>query len=163
MRAWPYRLAMAAAAIAVGVVVGWFFTDATWAVLAHPLDRPGDGAPAAFLPRLKLAIIFGFVLTSPIWLHQLLTMTRRGNVRHPVFLGTAILLFGVGCALAYLSLSEGLWLSAGPAPVALITVGEYLDQTLTRILVFGLLSVTPLLTIAIIRVRRLDRCADLNE
>lgn len=150
VRGWPYRLGRAVVTVAVGTIVGWFFTDATWRVLAHPFDRPG-ATPAAFLPQLKLAFIFGFVLMSPIWLHQLLKIAPRGNGRHPVLLGAAVLLFGGGCALAFLSLNEGLWLASGYGTVMLITDTEYLDEALARVLILGLLAVAPLLAIVIRR------------
>jgi Sec-independent protein secretion pathway component TatC len=78
-------------------------------------------------------------------------MTPRGSGRHPVLLGTAILLFAIGCALAYLSLSEWPGWPAGPGPTLLITDSDYLDLTLARILAFGLLALTPLLAIAVRR------------
>lgn len=158
--AWPRRLREAVLGIASGTVIGWFFMDATWEFLLGPAERPGTttGVPEEFLSQLKLSLIFGLVVASPIWLYQLFAVIAprlHGGGRRwsGLFLAGAILLFVIGGIVAVLTLRHGLQLSDyGSSTV--ITFSDYIDQAMARLLVFGAAVELPLLAAVMVLERR---------
>ena len=80
-----------------------------------------NGPLDAFYLRVKVALIVGIILSSPVWLYQLWRSSRRGCTRGrsgggTCFLGTAVPLFLVGNALAYLSLGRSMHRLLGLTP-----------------------------------------------
>jgi Sec-independent protein secretion pathway component TatC len=71
------------------------------------LNGPLDG----FYLRVKVALIVGVILSSPIWLYQIWAFVTPGlHTREKrwsyIFLGAAVPLFGIGITLCYLSLGR---------------------------------------------------------
>ena len=87
--------------------------------VGHQLVLTGVLDP--FMLRIELAFFFGLILTSPIWLYQLWAFVAPGLYRREkrwayMFVASAVPLFVLGAALAYVAMSRGLALPARPDP-----------------------------------------------
>jgi sec-independent protein translocase protein TatC len=154
---WSHRLVWGLLAVAVGTAIGWPIAGAVWDFLSPP---PSGGCTAEcvrqsttrpFLSHLKLAFIFGLVVSAPIWLYQL---PLPHGVRRRVHLAAALVLFAAGVALASVSLRQGWWMSGSGDTITLITTSTFLDQAIARLLVFGLVMELSLLAAMSLRARR---------
>jgi sec-independent protein translocase protein TatC len=105
--------------------------------------------------RLKLTALVGLALSSPIWLYQLYAfvvpgLTNRERKYAIPFLLSAILLFALGTALAYLTLPTGLnvlFTLGGESISPLIGAEEYLDFVGFLLLGFGVMFELPLVLV----------------
>lgn len=125
------RLFIAAIAIVVGAVVGWWLTDQfVWDAIQEPVMKvaeaqaeayakanPGEEIDAptsiifptissAFDLRLQLAFTIGLVISSPVWLYQIFAflvpgLNKRERRYTLGFFLTAIPLFLAGCAAGW--------------------------------------------------------------
>jgi sec-independent protein translocase protein TatC len=168
------RVLKSMAVMIVGAIVGWFIEPPVWNFLIGPYcrlpvaDRSQLGLPKAntchlfvtglFDPlfiHLKLAIIVGLLISSPIWLYQFWAFVAPGlhsrERRWTYFFGaSAIPLFGLGGLLAYFAMSKGLRFLLGLVPkdvVALITVNTYFSYVLAMVLIFGFAFELPLVMV----------------
>ncbi|MQA86556.1 MAG: twin-arginine translocase subunit TatC [Streptosporangiales bacterium] len=162
------RLLRTVIGLVLGVIVGFVFFEPIWAVLQDPYCQlpiaqdPDGGCKlgifrifASFLIRLKVALIVGVVLSSPIWLYQLWAFVTPGLHRNErrwtvAFLGTAIPLFFGGAALAYFVLDKGLAILLSFAPQdanLLIGIDDYLSFVTRMLIVFGVSFELPLLVL----------------
>lgn len=149
--------------VAIGSVVGLYFSSEIRAILIAPLPTgkvqvlgPGD----AFFITLKIAIITGVIVSMPWTLYQAwafiapgLTRSERRAVRPWVPL--ALLFFALGVAIAYLVLpyATAFLLSfTDDVLVANIAAGPYFDFVTTMFLAFGLVMEFPILLFALARV-----------
>jgi Sec-independent protein secretion pathway component TatC len=116
-------------------------------VLNGPLD--------AFYLRVKVALIVGVILSSPVWLYQAWAFAAPGlHAREKrwscLFLGAAIPLFGTGITACYLSLGRSMHYLLGLTPGGvqnLIQVDQYLSFVMAMMLAFGLAFEVPLLIV----------------
>jgi sec-independent protein translocase protein TatC len=158
-------------AIAVGVVGGWFLFPPVWKFVIHPYCRlPAsridlgtsghshschlivNGLFDGLFLHLKLAIVAGLIISSPVWLYQFWAFIAPGlhsrERRWAYFFGgSAVPLFGLGGVLAYLAMTKGLRFLLGLVPpnaLPLITVTTYLNYGLAMLLIFGLAFELPL-------------------
>src|SRR5262249_61523231 len=107
-------------------------------VLNGPLD--------AFFLRVKVALIVGVIVSSPVWLYQIWAFAAPGlHAREKrwsyTFLGAAIPLFGIGITLSYLSLGRSMHYLLGLTPGGvqnLIQVEQYMRLAMAMMLAFGL-------------------------
>jgi sec-independent protein translocase protein TatC len=105
--------------------------------------------------RLKLTALVGIGLSSPIWLYQLWAfivpaLTRKEKKYALPFLFSAVLLFGIGVTMAYLTLPTGLRVLfnlGGESIQPLLGAEEYLDFIGFLLLGFGLMFEMPLLLV----------------
>ncbi|MEV5410707.1 twin-arginine translocase subunit TatC [Thermopolyspora sp. NPDC052614] len=163
------RLLKAILAIAGGTVLGFVIFDPIWAFLkepycrlpqSHQLDKGTctlvvNGVFDAFMVNLKVALIFGIIVSAPLWLYQIWAFVTPGlyqNERRYTlsFLGLAVPLFLGGSALAYFIMDKGLALLLGFAPVdviPLLSMGEYLNFALAMLVIFGVSFELPLLLV----------------
>jgi sec-independent protein translocase protein TatC len=166
------RVVKMALALAAGMTAGFIFFSQAWHVIERPLcsvtirGHSGcrtlgvnqlvlNGPLDAFYLRVKVAVIVGVVLSSPIWLYQLWAFVTPGlHTREQrwssIFLGAAIPLFGIGIALCYLSLSRSMHYLLGLTPGGvqnLIQVDQYLSFVMAMMLAFGLAFEVPLLIV----------------
>jgi sec-independent protein translocase protein TatC len=121
--------------------------------LGHTLIYSGvmDG----FYLHLKVALIAGVIITSPIWLYQLWAFIAPGLYSREkrwtyLFVGTAVPLFGLGCFFAYLAMSRGLNFfigMSGGGLTALFTADSYLGYWIAMIIGFGLCFEVPLVLV----------------
>ena len=159
-------------ALGAGMIVGFIFFNPVWHVIERPLCRAVirgqtgcntlgvnqlalSGPMDAFYLRVKVAVIVGVILSSPIWLYQiwafiapgLYTRERRWGY---IFITTAVPLFLIGVGLAYLSLGRSMHFLLGltPTHVAnIISVDQYMSFVMAMVLAFGIAFLLPLLII----------------
>jgi sec-independent protein translocase protein TatC len=164
------RLLKAIAGIMAGAVVGWIFYDPIWRVLQHPYCQipqsnrlngqcalTTTGILDPFVLRIKICVIIGLVIASPIWLYQLWAFVAPGLYQRErrwtyVFMGGAIPLFAAGAFLAYLTLDKGLGILLGFTPdhvVPLVTITSYLSYAVAMLLIFGATFELPLFVVVL--------------
>ena len=166
------RVVKMALALVAGMTVGFVFFNQAWRVIERPLcathirNQTGcrtlgvnelvlNGPLDAFYLRVKVALIAGVILSSPIWLYQLWAFVTPGlRTREKrwssIFLGAAIPLFGIGITLCYLSLGRSMHYLLGLTPGGvqnLIQVDQYMSFVMAMMLAFGLAFEVPLLIV----------------
>lgn len=161
------RLFKALIALAVGTVIGYFWYEyGLFDFLRKPYcdlpasirqsescDLPFFGVLDGFFLRLRIAMIAGVVLSSPVWLYQLWAFITPGLHRNEkrwaiTFVSIATLLFLAGAAVAYVTLQKGLQLLlgiAGDGVIPVIEVTRYLRYVVAMLLVFGVSFEFPLI------------------
>jgi len=155
-----------------GMIVGFVFFNPIWRIIEHPLCAAKirgytgcghlginqlvlNGPLDAFYLRVKVALIAGIILSSPIWLYQLWAFIAPGLYAREkrwghIFLATAVPLFLAGNVLAYLSLGRSMHylLDLTPSGVQnLIQVDLYMSFVMTMLLAFGIALEVPLLIV----------------
>jgi sec-independent protein translocase protein TatC len=163
------RLAKAVLGLVAGAVVGFVFFDRLWIFMTGPYCRlpeahklkPGEctlvvqGVFEGFMVNLQVALMFGAVVSAPIWLYQLWAFVTPGLYRNErryslSFLGLSVPLFVAGAALAYLTMDQGLSLLLGFAPgnvIPLISMDQYVGFLMAMLVIFGLSFELPLLLV----------------
>jgi len=159
-------------ALAAGMIAGFAFFTPVWQVIEHPLCSAvirGDhgcatlgvnqlalhGPLDSFYLRVKVAVLVGVIVSSPIWLYQVWAFVAPGLYAREkrwsyIFLGSAVPLFLTGVTLAYWSLGQSMHYLLGltPSGVAnIISVDQYLSFVMAMMLAFGLAFEVPLLII----------------
>ena len=156
------RLIKCAFAVAVGSVVGFYFSTPIIAALAGPAGgklqnlAPGD----AFFIVLRVSVVVGVVLAMPVLLYQIwafvapgLTVEERRTIRPWVPL--ALLFFAVGVAVAYfvLPFAMAFLLSFGTGVfVNELAAAPYFNFVTTLFLAFGITMEFPILLFGLARV-----------
>ena len=166
------RIVKMALALLAGMIAGFVFFNPVWHVIERPLcsavirghtgcTTPGvnqlvlNGPLDAFYLRVKVALIVGVIVSSPVWLYQLWAFIAPGLYSREkrwghIFLATAVPLFLVGIALAYLSLGRSMHYLLGLTPGGvqnLIQVDLYMSFVMTMMLAFGIAFELPLLIV----------------
>ncbi len=168
------RVLKAVLAAVLGIIAGWFIQSLIWNVLLHPycslpaknLKEPGAAGPAhcqlaifglfdGLFIHLKLAVVIGLIISSPLWLYQIWAFVAPGlHARERrwtyFFAGSAVPLFALGGVFAYFAMGKGLrfLLSLVPADTHLyISVDSYLNYTVSMLLIFGLAFELPLVMV----------------
>jgi sec-independent protein translocase protein TatC len=166
------RVVKMALALVAGMIVGFVFFNQAWRVIERPLCATAirghsgcralginelvlNGPLDAFYLRVKVALIVGVILSSPIWLYQIWAFVAPGlNTREKrwsyTFPGAAIPLFLIGITLCYLSLGRSMHYLLGLTPGGvqnLIQVDQYMSFAMAMMLVFGLAFEVPLLIV----------------
>jgi sec-independent protein translocase protein TatC len=164
------RVLKAMAGILAGAIVGWIFYDPIWRVLQHPYCQipqsnrlngqcalTTTGILDPFVLRIKICVIIGLVIASPIWLYQLWAFVAPGLYQRErrwtyVFMAGAIPLFAAGAFLAYVTLDKGLGILLGFTPehvVPLVTITSYLSYAVAMLLIFGVTFELPLFVVVL--------------
>jgi sec-independent protein translocase protein TatC len=159
------RVVKVAVAILAGAAVSWAFYNRIWAFMQRPycqavgycqVNKLGhslfyNGVTDGFYLHIKVAVIAGAIITSPIWLYQIWAFVAPGLYSREkrwtyLFIGSAVPLFGVGCYFAYLAMSRGLnfFLSMSGGLTAFFTADSYLGYWIAMIIGFGLCFEVPL-------------------
>ena len=163
------RVVKMALALVAGMIVGFVFFTPIWHVIERPLcsavirGHTGcntlgvnqlvlDGPLDSFYLRVKVAVIAGVILSSPIWLYQIWAFVAPGLYAREkrwsyIFLGTAVPLFLIGVTLAYWSLGRSMHYLLGLTPEHvsnLIQVDQYMSFVMTMMLAFGIAFLLPL-------------------
>jgi sec-independent protein translocase protein TatC len=166
------RVVKAALALIAGMIVGFVFFNPVWHFIERPLCRATirgvtgcntlgvdklvlNGPLDAFYLRVKVALIVGILLSSPVWLYQVWSFIAPGlHAREKrwgrLFVGAAVPLFAAGNVLAYLSLSRSMHYLLGLTPSGVgnfIQVDLYMSFVMTILLAFGIAFELPLLII----------------
>ncbi|MFT4009174.1 MAG: twin-arginine translocase subunit TatC [Nocardioidaceae bacterium] len=150
----------AAVALLAGVVVGYLLSDQILDVLRAPIEELAasrnaslnyDTVTAAFDLKMKLAIMTGVVLSSPVWLLELFAfvtpgLTRRERKYTYGFLAAAVPLFAAGCAFGFLLFPHMVTLLTGfssDQDSTILTAGYYVDFVTKIVLAIGIAFVLP--------------------
>jgi sec-independent protein translocase protein TatC len=163
------RVVKIALVILIGAGASWAFYNRIWSFLKEPYCRAVtycnpqqlghtliySGVMDGFYLHLKVALIAGVIITSPIWLYQLWAFIAPGLYSREkrwtyLFVGTAVPLFGLGCFFAYLAMSRGLNFfigMSGGGLTALFTADSYLGYWIAMIIGFGLCFEVPLVLV----------------
>ena len=172
------RIVKAAAAGLLGMVVGLVFFNPLWnfatrpycnALRAVPGGRAGTCNPLVighaltfvgpldgFYMHIKVGVVAGLVLSSPVWLYQLWSFIAPGlyskEKRYTyIFVGAAAPLFALGFFFAMFVMGRGLHFLMDMVPstsgVALFTADTYFGYFFAMILGFGLCFELPLLLV----------------
>jgi len=166
------RIVKSALALAAGMVVGFVFFNPVWHVIQRPLcsvvirGHTGcqtlgvnqlalSGPLDSFYLRVKVAVIVGVIVSSPVWLYQIWAFVAPGLYAREkrwsyIFLGAAVPLFGIGITLCYLSLGRSMHYLLGLTPTGvanIISVDEYMSFVMAMLLAFGLAFELPLLLV----------------
>jgi len=164
------RVFKAAIALVLGAVLAYVLFPYLWGILKGPYCRiPQQNAIEgahqctlyvtglfdSFFLRLKVALIGGVVVSSPVWLYQLWAFVAPGLHRREkkwayTFVSAAFPLFALGAVLAYFTMDQGLRLLLALAPAdtdAIITISSYLSYVTMMTLVFGVAFELPLLVL----------------
>ena len=160
------RIFKAALAIGLGAIVGWIYYDQLFAILIHPFDQilaqaqeegrtvvlALTGITDAFSLKFKLSLVFGVVLSAPIWLYQMWRFVAPGLEGREKrwgygFVLAATPMFLAGMAMGYFVLPQVLGLFIGLTPEGvdnIISLEFYLSFFLQMLLFFGVSFVVPL-------------------
>jgi sec-independent protein translocase protein TatC len=163
------RVFKAIAVITVGAVAGWFIYPHVYAFVTGPycaltltttikISGAGKchlyvtGIFDGFFLKLKISIITGAILTSPLWLYQLWAFLAPGLYRRErrwayFFAGSAVPLFAIGGTLAYFAMTKGLRFLLAVLPhgvVPIITIDTYIGYAMAMLTIFGLAFELPL-------------------
>ncbi len=166
------RVVKAVLGLAAGMTVGFVFFNPVWHVIQRPLcaavirGQTGcqtlgvnqlvlSGPLDSFYLRVKVALIAGVILSSPIWLYQVWAFIGPGlHAREKrwtyAFVGTSVPLFLAGVTLAYWSLGRSMHYLLGLTPdhvSNLIQVDQYMSFVMTMLLAFGIAFEVPLMII----------------
>lgn len=163
------RIIKAALALVAGGAVGLIFYNPIWSFIQRPYCRAVHGCNVlhnghflivtspldGFYLHLKVGLVVGALLTSPVWLYQLWAFVAPGLYTREkkwtyVFLGAAVPLLGLGTYFALLVMDRGLHFLIGMVPnqtVALFTADTYLGYFMWMVVGFGLCFELPLLLV----------------
>ncbi|WP_223881352.1 twin-arginine translocase subunit TatC [Nesterenkonia ebinurensis] len=158
------RAVWAAAALLIGSVMGWLLSESVMELLRSPVTELAesqnaslnyDRVTAAFDLRLKIAMYTGVVLSSPVWLYQLLAFLTpgltRGERRYTLgFLGAALPLFLAGACTGFSLFPHMVQLLAGfggEQDSVLLQAGYYVDFVLRLVLAVGAAFVLPVVLV----------------
>src|SRR5580700_9527777 len=166
------RVVKMALALGAAMIVGFIFFNPVWHVIERPLCsaviRGHTGCSTAginqlilngpldsFYLRIKVALIAGVILSSPVWLYQIWAFVAPGLYAREkrwsyLFVGTAVPLFLIGVTLAYWSLGRSMHYLLGLTPGGvqnLIQVDLYMSFVMAMLLAFGLAFELPLLIV----------------
>lgn len=166
------RLAKSLLAIVIAGIVGIIWYEPLVQFLYEPAcNIPGikgvgegeckvltsKGLLGPFSLVLKVGLLSGLVLASPIWFYQLWAFVAPGLHRRErrwtiAFVSVAVPFFLAGAAAAYYTLPRGVPILLQLAPEGVsndVDLAEYLDIVMRLILVFGLAFELPILLVAL--------------
>lgn len=168
------RLSIALAAILVGALVAYFFSEEVMIFLLSPIGKAlgetvGGGfklnvlSPMeAFALRFKVGVYTSLVVMSPVWLYEFLafvTPAFRPKERRWFYPGLAalIIFFVAGNVFCYMYvLGPGFkWMiaQAGQVMTVFPKATEYVNFTLYFLLGFGLAFETPVVVFVLVKLR----------
>jgi len=155
------RLVWSIAYIFVGFLVCWVFSERLFDIVRHPiapyLQHGGLVFTAPmdkFLAHIKISFLGGFIITSPLWIHQVWLFVAPGLYEKEkkyglsfIFFGTVLFLTGISFVyfVVYPLAFQFLMNFGGGTDRPMITIEEYLSFFTTTTLVFGLAFEMPLI------------------
>ena len=159
-----FRIVVSLFAIAVGSAIGYIVSPQVIELLRAPVgDRPlvFTSIAGAFFVRIKLALLIGIVLASPVVFYQLwafispgLTPSERRVVRPWIPLALVLLVAGIVVGYLILPYTAAFLLSfqVPGAIEPLITVESYFGFVTTMFLAFGLVFQFPIVLMLLAKV-----------
>jgi sec-independent protein translocase protein TatC len=170
LREFRRRLFIAAAALLVCSVIGWYLFDIIYEHLTAPIaniaEERGEGSlidlnyaglTAAFSQRLSLAIWAGTIMSAPMWLWQAWAfivpgLTKKEKRVSLLFIAAIVPLFLGGCWFGYATLPKAVEILLGFTPEGAANLPEaalYFSFVTRFILVFGLAFLFPVVLVAL--------------
>lgn len=168
------RLMKGLAAIALGVVIAWYFYPEILDWLTAPyeqvrpaLEREGidtelivSGIGGAFQFQLKTSVVAGLVLSSPVWMWQVWAFVLPALHRHEkraalLLTVTCVPLFLGGAWIGYWTFPKAIELLVGFAPEGwtnLLNGADYLSFATRMILLFGVGAQIPVVVVILNRI-----------
>lgn len=160
------RAVWAAVAVAVGALAGWFLYEPVMELVRAPIAQIAaernaslnfDSVTGAFDLHLRVALVAGFVLASPVWLYQLFAFVLPGLTRRErrYVLGSvaaAAPLFVAGCATGLLLFPHMVSVLAGFASSedsTILDAGAYIDFVLKIVVATGIAFVLPVVLVVL--------------
>lgn len=154
----------AAVALVLGVVAGYVLAEQVLDVLRTPVEVLAqsrvatlsyDTVTGAFDLRLKIAVYTGVVLSSPVWLYELVRyvspgLTRRERRYTFGFAGAALALFAAGCATGLMVFPHMVEVLAGFASdedATILSASQYVDFVLKLVVATGVAFVLPVVCV----------------
>ncbi len=154
----------AAAALLIGVVVGYVLSDQILEVLRTPIEALAasrdaslnyDSVTGAFDLKLRISLLTGIVLSSPVWLFEILRylspgLTRRERRMTLGYTLSAVGLFAIGGAVGFALFPHMVSLLAGFASdedSTILSASTYVDFVLKVVVATGLAFVLPVLVV----------------
>lgn len=157
------RLFISILAVVIGAVIGFFLAPDAIRLLKAPINGPlyFTAPSSAFFLELKLALMMGLALASPVLLYQVWSFVSPGLTPRErrlslpwVPLGLLFLLIGVAVAYFILPFAVGFMLGfAIPGVIdPLITADAYFGFVTNMFLAFGLVMEFPIVLVLLSRV-----------
>ena len=165
------RIFKALIAVLLATVVCWVYYRQIFDFIVAPIVAVEDkleaqgtevdliltGVTAAFMLQVKVSLLAGFIVASPVWIYQLWAFITPGLHKHErryalLFLLFAVPLFLAGVAFAIWVMPKGLGILIGFAPEqvsAFLTVDGYLTFVIRMVTVFGLGFLMPVVIVAL--------------
>lgn len=170
-----YRVTISAIAVVVAIIATAFFYEP----LVHLIMQPYNEAAAVVQARnpkayLQLAnrgvvgpftlavvacVVAGLVIACPVWLYQIWAFVAPGLLKKEKrfalgFLGAAVPLFVIGCAVGYWVWPKGIAVMLMFTPpdmniMNLLEMSDFLMMEIKIILVFGLSFILPAVLVAL--------------
>jgi len=158
-----HRIFLSITAVAAGSVVGWFAAPRVIEILKAPVVGPlvFTAPGAAFFLQVKLALMIGIALASPVILYELwafispgLTSRERRTARPWIPLAIVFLILGILVAYVILPYTVGFLLSFEIPGVLepLITAESYFGFVTTMFIAFGLVMQFPIVLVLLSKV-----------
>ena len=151
------RLIICVLTLVVGVVVGFYYSPP---IVEFVTRLPGELVylypGEAFFVHLKVALVVGIILSSPVILYQAVRFVVPGlldNERRILYLGLPIslVMFALGIVFAYeviLPLAYAFFLGFGTESLQpMISIGNYVSFVLGLVLPFGVVFQLPLFVV----------------
>ena len=170
LREFRRRLLIAASALVICSVLGWYLFDTIYEQLTAPIaaiakergegsliDLNYAGLTAAFSQRLSLSIWAGTILSAPMWLWQAWAfvvpgLTRKEKRLSLMFIAAIVPLFLGGCWFGYVTLPKAVEILLGFTPEGAANLPEaslYFSFVTRFILVFGIAFLFPVVLVAL--------------
>ena len=170
------RVVKSVLTVLIGTVVGWLLYPQIFLWLIGPYqtgivpllqDRGTNSAAlimsgigGAFQFRLKISLIAGIIIASPVWLWQLWMFVLPAMHRHErkwatLLTVTGAPLFLMGCYGGYFVLPKAVEVLMGFVPggvQSLVEASDYLQFVSRMLLVFGVASEIPLVVVVLNRI-----------
>ena len=155
------RLIRSIIAVTALSVLAWNYRDFFFSIVRRPIQPflPEGGliytaVQESFMAHLKVAILSGIIMATPIWVYQLWKFVAQGLYKNERKFGLAFIFFGTGLFLTgicfvyfvvYPLAFEFLLNFGAGTDQAMISVNDYLSFFMTTTLVFGLAFELPLI------------------
>lgn len=158
------RAARAAVALAIGMIAGFVLSDPILEVLRAPIEQIAlsrnaslnfDSVTGAFDLRLRIALVAGIVVSSPVWIAEIFLfiapgLTRRERRFAVGYSGVAAVLFVAGCLFGveiFPRMVELLTGFASDADTTLLNASTYVDFVLRVVIATGLAFAIPVVLV----------------
>ena len=153
------RIIVALVAMIIGTVVSYYYVDDIIQILIAPAGKLYYTKPTeAFFTYMKIAIISGLIVSSPVWFYQIwafiIPALSKGEKKVTfLIVPSAISLFIIGVLFSYylvLPTAIEFFIGFGTDGLQpLFSIGQYIDFVVGFIIPFGITFELPLIIVAL--------------